>query len=133
MALRDIVAQSLEHNGFDVSAKRLNVAENKIVQIDYHHPLCLLYMELDIQHGYVFNENVYVAGGHRKQGIGTRLNRAREQICQKLGLTILINNNRNPEYWQRKGYRNLNLFQEFRLSSRLGIEFWTRGMYKRFG
>jgi len=109
----------------------MTIDYERTVRVDYHNRICLLFMELDLRNGYAFNENIFVRPDVRSMGIGKRLNTARENICGQLGLTIFINNNRNPKYWKRLGYRNLSLFQQMRLENMLGISFESKSMYKK--
>jgi GNAT superfamily N-acetyltransferase len=133
MKLYEIAVESLIGHGFHVGPGNMTIDYERTARIEYHNRICLLFMELDLRNGYAFNENIFVRPDVRSMGIGKRLNAARERICDQLGLTILINNNRNPKYWKRLGYRNLSLFQQIRLTNMLRIRFESKSMYKKLG
>lgn len=126
-----LVRRVLEAHGFSVSDAVLSVRAEKVARIDFHPPGILLYAELDIDRGFAYNENIHVNPTFRKHGIGTRLVAAHEAICRETRLTVLINHNRNPDFWRRHGYLRLNPFWQMRLGRRLAIGFDGPGMYKR--
>ena len=131
MDLDIVVSSILVVHGFSVSDAVLSVRAEKVARIDFHPPGILLYAELDIDRGFAYNENIHVNPTIRKHGIGTRLVAALEAICREARLTVLINNNRNPDFWRRNGYLRLNPFLQMRLGRRLAIGFDGPGMYKR--
>lgn len=125
-----LVSGMLRSYGFAVSTGNLTIQEDQVFKVDYHPPQILLYTELDVERGYAYNENLYVNPRVRHCGIGARLLSLREEICRESGLTILINNNRNPDFWKRQGYRRLSPFRQMLLARKLGIEFKEHSMYK---
>jgi ribosomal protein S18 acetylase RimI-like enzyme len=129
--LEILVSSILRAHGFNVTDNFLSVRAERVARIDFHPPGILLYAELDVERGFAYNENVHVNAGCRHRGIGTRLVAAHEAICREARLTILINDNRNPDFWRRKGYLRLNPFWQMRLGRRLAIDFKGPGMYKR--
>ncbi|MCB1790444.1 MAG: GNAT family N-acetyltransferase [Gammaproteobacteria bacterium] len=131
MDVEVLVSSLLRAQGFDVSADVLTVQSGKIVKVDFHPPNVLLYTELDADRGFAYNENFFVNPRCRHKGIGTRLLMAHEAICREMKLTVLINNNRNPAFWRRQGYRRLNPFWQMALARRLAVEFQGQSMYKR--
>lgn len=131
MDLEILVSSILTAHGFSVCDGVLGVHAEKVARIDFHPPGILLYAELDIDRGFAYNENVHVNPTFRQHGIGRRLVAAHEAICREARLTVLINNNRNPDFWRRNGYLRLNPFWQMRLGRRLAIEFDGPGMYKR--
>ena len=116
---------------FTVNTAVLTVHEDKGVKLDFHPPNILLYAELDTERGFAYNENIYVNTRCRHKGIGARLLAVHEEICREIELTILINNNRNPAFWKRQGYRRLNPYWQMVLARRLGVGFMAQSMYKR--
>jgi ribosomal protein S18 acetylase RimI-like enzyme len=126
-----LVSSMLRAQGFAVSAEVLAVRSEKVVKVDFHPRDILLYTELDIGRGFAYNENFYVNPQCRHRGIGARLLAAHEEICREVQLTILINNNRQPAFWKRQGYRRLNPFWQMGLEKRLGVEFTGQSMYKK--
>lgn len=131
MDIEILVSSMLRAQGFTVGTEVLSVRVEKVVKIDFHPPNILLYAELDTEHGFAYNENFYVNPRCRHKGIGARLLMALEEICREVELTILINNNRNPAFWKRQGYRRLNPFWQMLLERRLGVVFLGQSMYKR--
>ncbi|MCB1800310.1 MAG: GNAT family N-acetyltransferase [Gammaproteobacteria bacterium] len=131
MDIEILVSSMLRAQGFGTSANVLSIVPGTIVKIDFHPPNALHYAELDLEHGFAYNENFFVDPRCRHQGIGARLLAAHEQICRELKLTILINNNRNPDYWKRRGYLGINAFWRIGLAKRLGIHFHEQSLYKR--
>jgi ribosomal protein S18 acetylase RimI-like enzyme len=125
-----LVSSVLRSHGFTVSHATLSIRTDRRVRIDFHPPNTLLYAELDVESGYAYNLNINVNPRYRHRGVGSRLVAAYEEICREEKLTIVVNNNQNPEFWRRKGYRRLNPFQRMRLS-RLGIECRRQSVYKR--
>jgi GNAT superfamily N-acetyltransferase len=125
-----LVSSILRSGGFTVNTRVLTIRQGPVVTVDFHPPRILFYTELDLEQGYAYNENFYVNPQLRHRGIGARLSSLHEEICREAGLTILINDNRNPEFWKRQGYRRLNPFRQMRLARRLGIEFREQSMYK---
>ena len=126
-----LVSSMLRAQGFNVTAGVLSVHVDRVVKVDFHPPNILLYTELDIEQGFAYNENLYVNPRCRHRGIGARLLAAHEEICRELKLTILINNNRNPAFWKRQGYRRQNPFWRMLLARRLGVDFLGQSMYKK--
>lgn len=126
-----LISSMLRAHGFTVSAEVLTVRTDRLIEIDFHPANVLFYAELDVESGFAYNENVYINPKSRHKGIGTRLLAAHEEICREAGLTILINNNRNPGFWKRQGYRHLNPFWEILLTRQLGIAFMKESMYKK--
>jgi GNAT superfamily N-acetyltransferase len=98
--------------------------------MDFHPPSLLFYGEFDIEKGFSYNQNVFVDPRYRHRGIGARLLAMNEDICKASGLTILINNNRNPAFWRAQGYRRLNPLRQMMLARNLSIEFKQQSMYK---
>jgi ribosomal protein S18 acetylase RimI-like enzyme len=101
-----------------------------VAVVDFHPPSLLLYVELDLEQGFAFNLNININPRCRHRGIGRRLLAAHEEICREANLSILINNNLNPAFWRRLGYRRLNPFQMMRLSRRLAAKFSPHSVYK---
>ena len=118
-------------HGFIVSAEVLTVRADRVVIVDFHPWNILLYAELDVERGFAYNENIDVNPLCRRRGIGARLLAALEEICRAGELTILINNNRNPAFWKRQGYRRLNPFWQMRLARRLDVEFMAHSVSKK--
>ena len=129
--IEKLVSGVLSSHGFIVSAEVLTVRADQVVTVDFHAPNILLYAELDVERGFAYNENINVNSRCRRRGIGARLLAAHEEICRAAGLTILINNNRNPAFWKRQGYRPLNPFWQMLLARRLGVEFMAHSVYKK--
>jgi GNAT superfamily N-acetyltransferase len=129
--LETLVSSILGTHGFDVTDGVLSVRAGQVARIDFHPPGILLYAELDIGRGFAYNENVHVNPRLRQFGIGRRLVAAHEAICREAQLTVLINDNRNPDFWGRNGYLRLNPFRQMRLGRKLAIEFRGPAMYKR--
>ncbi len=131
MDIEILVSSALRAHGFIVSAEVLTVREDQVVIVDFHPRNILLYAELDIERGFAYNENINVNPRCRRRGIGARLLAAHEEICRAAELTILINNNRNPAFWKRQGYRRLNPFWQMLLARRLDVEFMAHSVYKK--
>lgn len=131
MDIEILVSSMLRAQGFGTSVNMLSIDPDAVIKVDFHPPNALLYAELDIENGFAYNENFFVDPRCRHQGIGARLLAAHEQVCRELKLTILINNNRNPDYWKRRGYRGLNPFWQMSLTRRLGIRFQQHSLYKQ--
>lgn len=132
MDIEILVSSMLRAHGFSVSTEVLTVKMERILVIDFHPNKVLLYTEFDLEHGFAYNGNFYVSPEKRHKGLGARLLAAHEEICREAELTILINKNRNPEFWRREGYRRLNPFWQIQLARQLGIEFTKDSMYKHF-
>ncbi len=130
MDIEILVSSMLRSHGFIVNTGFLTIRGNKVFKVDYHPPGILLYTELNVEKGYAYNEYVHVNPRLRHRGIGKRLSSVHEEICRESGLTILINNNRNPEFWKKQGYRRLNPFRQMLLARQLDIEFKEQSMYK---
>jgi len=128
---RILVSGVLRSHGFTVSPATLSVGMDRRVSVDFHPPNVLLYAELDVKNGFAYNLTINVNPRYRHRGIGGRLSAACEEICRQAGLTILINNNQNPAFWKRRGYRRLNPLQRMRLVKRLGVGFQAHSVYKR--
>jgi ribosomal protein S18 acetylase RimI-like enzyme len=128
--LEILVSSVLRSHGFTVSPATLSVHIDKPVRVDFHPPNILLYVELDVERGYAYNVNINVNPRCRHRGIGRKLSAANEEICKQARLIILINNNQNPDFWKRRGYRRLNPFQRMRNARRLAIEIKPHSVYK---
>jgi GNAT superfamily N-acetyltransferase len=131
MDLEILVSSQLQAHGFVTGPKVLSVRRDRLLRIDFHPPDVLLYAEIDIERGFAFNEHVFVNPRCRHQGIALRLVTAYEAICRELGVTILINDNRNPAFWKRLGYRRINAFWQMLLARRLDIRLRAVSMYKK--
>lgn len=131
LGIETLVSSVLRAHGFIVSADVLTVRADHVAIVDFHPPNILLYAELDVERGFAYNENINVNPRCRRRGIGARLLAAHEEICREAGLTILINNNRNPAFWKRHGYRRLNPFRQMLLARRLDVEFMAHSVYKK--
>jgi ribosomal protein S18 acetylase RimI-like enzyme len=128
--LEILVSSVLRSHGFAVSPATLSVHVDKSICVDFHPPNMLLYVELDVARGYAYNVNINVNPRCRHRGIGRKLSAANEEICREAKLIILINNNQNPGFWQRRGYRRLNPFQRMLNARRLAIPFRAHSVYK---
>jgi GNAT superfamily N-acetyltransferase len=131
MDMAELVSNTLETHGFATDPGVLSIGPAPLVSVDFHPPDLLLYGELDIERGFAYNESLFVDPRRRRHGIGLRLVAAYEQICRAAGVTILINNNRNPAFWKRLGYRRLNPLRQLSLARQLGIPFQRDSLYKR--
>ncbi|MCB1724252.1 MAG: GNAT family N-acetyltransferase [Gammaproteobacteria bacterium] len=130
MDMEILVSAVLKAHGFPTTPNVLTVSVARLVKIDFHPPNMLLYAELDIQRGFAFNANLHINPRIRHRGIGARLQAAYEEICREARVTILINNNRNPAFWRKLGFRRLNPFRQMLLSRHLNIAFDKGSMYK---
>jgi GNAT superfamily N-acetyltransferase len=126
-----LVSSILRAHGFAVTSEVLEVRVESVIKVDFHPPHMLLYAELDLERGLAYNHNFHINPRLRHRGVGARLVAALEDICSQAGLTILINNNRNPTFWKRNGYRRINPFWQVLLSKQLGVAFTGNSMYKR--
>jgi ribosomal protein S18 acetylase RimI-like enzyme len=126
-----LVSSILRAHGFAVTSEVLEIRVASVVEVDFHPRDMLLYAELDLERGLAYNHNVHINPRLRHRGVGARLLAALEEICAQTDLTILINNNRNPAFWKRHGYRRINPFWQVLLSKQLGITFAEHSMYKR--
>ena len=132
MDIEILVSSILRAHGFAVTTEALEIeVTTSVVTIDFHPRDTLLYAELDLERGLAYNHNFHINPRLRHRGIGARLLAALEEICSQADLTILINNNRNPAFWKRNGYRRINPFWQVLLSKQLGIPFTENSMYKR--
>lgn len=126
-----LVSSVLKAYGFPTGPDVLSVGLGPVVSVDFHAAGMLLYAELDIERGFAYNESLFLNPRCRHRGIGLRLVTAYEEICSEAGVTILINNNRNPAFWKRLGYRRLNPFWQMYLARQLGIRFHKGSLYKK--
>ena len=126
-----IVSSILRAHGFDAGAETLTVCRARTITIDFHPPGILLYVELDPERSFAYNANVNVNPRCRHRGIGARLLAALEEICRQADLTILINDNKNPAFWKRHGYRRLNPFWQMRLAKRLDLDLKAHSVFKK--
>ncbi|MCB9362279.1 GNAT family N-acetyltransferase [Candidatus Woesearchaeota archaeon] len=108
----------------------LQVQGERIIIVDYCNASLDMHLELDVQHGYSFNETIFVHPRLRGQGYGRALVEAREELAGELGLTVLINKNRNPDFWRYMGYEKLGRIRQMYLGNKLGIGFQPHSMYK---
>ena len=131
MDMEILVSSALRAHGFIVSAEVLKIHKDKVVKVDFHPANILLYAEFDLERGFAYNENINVNPRFRHRGVGARLLAAHEEICREAELTILINNNRNPAFWKKHGYRRLNRFWQMLLARRLNVEFKAHSVYKK--
>jgi GNAT superfamily N-acetyltransferase len=131
MDMEILASSMLRAHGFAVGPEVLTVREDQVVRLDFHPPNALLYAEFDLENGFAYNHNFYVSPKYRHGGIGTRLLAANDDICREAGLTVLINNNRNPKLWKRQGYRRLDPFWRMILARRLAITFKRQSVYKK--
>lgn len=83
-----------------------------------------------IYEGFSANGSLHVPGPLRGRGIGTRLVRAREELCTLLDIDhVIIGSNENPEFWSKLGYRWMRPDEIARFATR-GCPFGKQGIYK---